>query len=1248
MRFCNLKRGIFPVLANLLICLSLAANLNGQSGTTTVNGTVQDEQGNVVAGATVNLTSSDRGITRTATTGENGTFQFPSLLPGDYRLEIEAAGFKKTATEIKALVDTPANVTIPLSVGSVTETVTISSNTAEALLNTQDATLGNTIVSQQITQLPLEARDPRTLLTLQPGVTKEGYVAGARSDQSNITLDGVDINEAQTNDINTPVLRLNTEAVEEFRVTTTNANAAAGRSAGAQIALVTKTGTNDWRGAAFWSHRNTIFTANNFFNKLAGIDREKLLRNVYGGAIGGPIVKDRAFFFYNYEGRRDASEESVLQIVPLPTLGQGIVRFRNSAGNIVSLSPTQIAQIFPATGGVNPAAVQAIAAIAARYPANDFTIGDSTPGNLLNTAGFRFNAPIKRDNNSHIARLDFNLNSTQQLFVRGNYIYDLESRAPEFPDQPSPDLWNHPYGFVVGHTWSIKSNLINNFRYGLTRDAFTSQGNSDTNAITFRFIYEPVSTRTISRVTPVHNITNDLSWITGNHTFQFGTNIRLISNRRTSFAGAYDTATTNPSFYPSGGAILNNAINPYLNTNFGYSIAASSVSPVQNAVTAVLGRFTQYAANFTFLRDGTLQPAGTPSERDFRTQEYDFYVQDFWKLTPNLTITAGLRYGLSRPVYEANGYEVKPTIPLGELFRLRAEGAEAGVPYNEPIVLDLSGPANGKTPLYKWDKNNFQPRVSVAWSPKVEGGFLGWLLGENNESVIRGGFGVFNDYFGQALAVRFDLNNTLGFSSSSALRANVYNVTTNPGPLFTGFDQQVRPLPNVSLPTGALTFPRQAPIRAFPTGIEGGLDEDLVSPVNYNWNVTYERTIYKNTIVQFSYLGRKARNLLAARDVAAIANYRDPVSGVDWYTAATQLEIWRQEGRSVASIPQLPYFANVFPSSLGATYIGDASLNQTQAVYYAAQNFYGNDWTSVQLDLSLESTRFPGQHIFYQPQYGNYGAWSTIANSDYNAGSISVRQRFGDKLTFDINYTLSKSMDDASGLQSGAVTSGAGFILNPFRQEDNYAASNFDVRHILNANAVWQLPFGRGQRFLNGSGGFTNALFGGWQISTIFRYNSGLPVASPYDDARWATNWNVQSNATRTRDVQTCPTRGGDGAAPRLFGCNTLAVYRSFRNAYPGETGERNVFRLPAYWALDMGFGKTFNMPYSENHKLQFRWEIFNLTNTQHMGDVDLSRSGFGIGLDPANGGVPPTNWSNFVNIQGDRRVMQVLLRYSF
>jgi hypothetical protein len=1251
------------MLSALLVLIVFSISAFAQQGTSAVRGTVKDPQGNLVAGATVTLTNTGSAFSRTATTTDSGSYSFEAVTVGDYKLEAESPGFKKgIVTSIHALVAKPVSVDVQLELGNVSETVTVAAGSADLLVNRDDATLGNNFVSKQITNLPLEARNVVNLLSLQPGSTRDGFVAGARADQSNVTLDGVDINEAETNQITNPntdpadstnalnlvperstVLRLNAEAVEEFRVTTANANANQGRSGGAQVALVTKSGSNEWHGAGFEFYRTKKFSANEFFNNQAGVEKPALIRHTFGGALGGPIIKDRAFFFYSFEGDRITRSAGAIRTVPLASLGRGEVRYNNPAGGITTLTTAQLNTIFPSVG-INPAAVAVLANAASKYPANDFSIGDG-----LNTGGFRFNTPLPAKRNSHVGKFDFNLTSKQQAFLRANVIYDLIARERQFPDTPAPTIWSHPVGIAAGHTWTISNNIVNNFRYGFTREAFSQQGDSSDNSISFRFVFSPLTfSRTVTRITPVQNFTDDLSWLKGKHSFGFGTNVRLIRNRRNTFANAFDDAITNPSFYQGGGATLSSPVN-------AFSPISGSRVGVQNAVTALIGRFSQYSALFTFEQDGTLLPSGTSAAREFRTEEYDAYFQDAWKLTPNLTVTYGLRYSISKPVYEKNGFEVKTGIPLSDFFELRRQGAAAGQPVNTPLTLELSGPANNASPLYNYDKNNFQPRVGVAWSPSFKNGFLGKLFGKNHESVIRGGFSIANDYYGQQLAVTFDLNNTLGFSSSQDIAANTFNVTTRPAPLFTGFGQVVRSLPRITDP-GNISFPRTQPFDPNPAGfaqdrrIESTLDSKLVAPINYSWNLTFERELPRGLVVQASYLGRMARNLIASRDVMALNNLVDPTSKTDWYTVATQLEILRAQGTPISAIQQIPWFANMLPPDIAQrmndNYFGeeviDPSLNQTQAVYAVALLVYGNDWTDTQdvIEQGLE------RNIFFHPQYGALSAYSSIARSNYHAAAFSLRQRLGRSLSLDFNYTFSHSLDDASGLQTADAFGGV-FILNPLRQRDSYANSDFDTRHIINANGVWEFPFGRGRKFFSKINRAADAFLGGWQLTGIFRWNSGLPISTPFDDARWATNWNAQSNTVRIRDVETCPERGG-----RLFGCNTLAAYQSFRNAYPGEAGDRNVFRLPGYFNLDMGVSKSFGLPWNEKHKLQLRVEAFNVTNTQRMSAPDTgSRTGYGLGLDPQTftslDDIPP-NWAKFIGIQGAPRSMQFGIRYSF
>jgi hypothetical protein len=1268
----------------LLIALLAFPAALAQTGRSTVRGTIRDQQGNVVAGASVTLTDVDRNFTRTQTVGDEGTYTFNAVPPGNYRVEVEATGFKRAAiSDVRALVDTPVDVNVLLEPGLATETVTVTAS-IEAPLNTTDASLGTAFENRRIEQLPLNARNVVGLLSLQTGVTPAGYVNGGRADQANITLDGVDVNEQQrgldvvTDEAFASVLRVTPDSLQEFRVITTNANAEQGRSSGAQVTLVTKSGSNEFHGSLYHYHRNTVTTANDFFNNAAGVERPQLLRNIFGGSIGGPIKRDRAFFFFTYEGFREATGTSVVREVPLPTLGQGIVRYFTANGSsdpncpagtpagVNCLTPAEINAAYVAANGVspglNPAALAILAGAASRYPANDFSVGDG-----LNTAGFRFNARTPSELNTYIAKFDFNLTDRQTLFVRGNYQQDLVTKANSFatdctdtiqcfPDTPPLTLWNHPKGIAIGHTWTASSTLVNRFTYGFTRAAFTDAGDSTDNLVTFRFIFRPRGfSRTLSRVTPVHNFVEDISWLKGTHNFQFGGNVRLINNNRESFGTAFDSAIANPSFYDgSGRAVTRRDLGGGFYSGAIFPSVASETS-LRDALTAVIGRFSQYSANLQFSRGGELLAVGTPAVRSFATQEYELYWQDSWRIRPSFTLTYGLRWSTSTPVYERNGVQVKPVQSLGEYFQQRQERAAAGNPLNDPIQVDLAGRANDRPGYYDQDWNNFGPSVAFAWSPDFGNNFFGRLVGRNGRSVIRGGFRTTYDRIGSQLAVSFDLNSSLGFSSSQTVAANTFNVSNRPGPLLTGFSPNVRNFPLLAgnLPT-SLQFPLTTPSDEAQR-IESSLDDTLTTPYNYSVNLSYGRELGKGLSFETSYVGRFARNLLAARDIMHLNNLRDPQSGLTWYEAINRLIDHRYRATPIGQVGTIPYFENLFPGA-AEFILGDPGLTNTQAIYtLLAQGSVGGfditDYTFIQLLLDDQPVaRF--NNSFFHPQYAAFSAFSTIARSNYNSGQFSLRQRFGNDVMFDLNYTLAHSLDNASGLQS-STSYGTAFIVNALDPDSNYANSDFDVRHIVNANWLVGLPFGRGKRFGRDWGGVTDALLGGWQVSGIFRWNSGLPTGEPFQADRWSTNWNVQSNMVRVCAAQSSPTRQG---TPNLFR-DPVAVARCFREPRAGEVGDRNVLRGQGYVSLDLGLAKSFRLPW-EGHSIQFRTEVFNLTNTQRFAGNSLL--GFGLPPDPflltteELSDALPENFGQYTATQTPLnetkagRVIQFALRYQF
>lgn len=1226
---------ISTLLTLALAVVFMPALAMAQVGTSSITGLVTDPQGNAVAGASVKLVSS-LGTSRSVVTNGDGLFSFSSIQVGTYSIEVEMKGFKKAALkEIRALVDNTANLNIKLEIGEVTEVVNVDAAGLESLVNTTDASTGNNFVSQQIMQLPLNARNVGDLLSLQAGVTPDGSVNGGRADQANITLDGIDVNNQQNAEAFQSVLRVNPDSVDEFRVTTLNSDASKGRSSGAQISLITKSGTNEWKGALYAYHRPTETAANDWFDNAAGLGRRKLIRNLFGGRLGGPIVKDRFFFFYNYEGLRQSSRSGVTTLVPTASLAAGTIRFDDSTGQSWTITAPQI-NTFTLSGvpviDVNTAVTALFASAVSRYQVNDNSVGDGR-----NTGGFRFGAGIQIKQNMHTARFDWNVTRDQKHTVsfRGNYQQDVTGAAPWLPDTPPTNFWSHPLGLAATHTWLVKSNMTNRFSWGLTRTAYSDQGDSSDPAITFRSVFQPVAFRRgVERVTPTHNFTNDFTWIKGNHTIQMGTNIRLISNTRTSFTRSFDRAGTNFSWSPSN--IARTAINQYITAQAGAtrSVASGWSTPIQHALVALFGRLNDYGASYNFNLAGAILPPNQGIKRVFKTEEYDFYVQDSWKVYSNLTLNLGLRYGLSMPVYEAQGYETVPTIGLGDYLNNTIAAMQSGINYREPISVRLAGKANGRDSIYKLDTDNFQPRVSIAWSPDFGDGVLSKIFGGKDKSVFRGGFAITNDYFGQQLAVNWDNNNSLGFSSSSALNANFYNITTNPGPAYTGPSMNIRSFPGLVTP-GTLTFPLTAPQVSPGNGpIQRSLDQNLVSPINYTWNFTYGRELPWKMWLDVGYQARIARNLLIGRDAMMLrGDIKDLRSGLTYNQAATILDRQLQAGVPVANIAPVGFFENMWaPGTLGAIFGcgGVTNCTNTQAVYVGQPN--AGDWTYLMQQLDAGS----GSRYFFQGQYDSLAVYSTKGSSDYHGGYLSLRQRLAG-VTWDLNYTYSKSLDEASGLQT-ADSFGGAFVLNAFNIKDQRSFSDFDLRHVLNFNGLWDIPIGRDRKFGKGMNKIVDAIVGGWSLSGLFRIDSGYPFDGFYDATGWQTNWNIRSYMTQIRPVETGTNYTPNG--PNLFADPTAAV-RAFRTPHPGETGTRNSLRMPGTWNIDLGLAKSFNMPYREGHKLTFRVDAFNVTNTPFFDGQSVGTLGY-------TGSAAPPNFGKFTATANDPRELQFSIRYDF
>jgi hypothetical protein len=1250
---------------------------------------VTDPQGAVLFGAKVTLVHPATNVTREMETDETGRFQFLSLPPGTYTLKVEFEGFKTARLpNLDLLVNIVTRQDVMMQIGAITETVQVEA--VRGGVNTTDATVGQVIITQQIQALPLEGLDPTVLLSLQPGAvfiptgtapefdTRSGSVSGSRSDQTNITLDGVDNNDPIRAVGYEGAIRSTMESIQEFRVTTTNANADQGRSSAAQVALVTRSGTNELHGSAYYSHRNEFFAANEWFLNAAGVDRRKLRKHIAGGSLGGPLMKERWFLFGNYEDRHDIREDSVARAVPSWAYRHGYIQYEcdvpsaclggtfNIAGQSVVvpagsylLSPAELAAIDPL--GIGPGAT--VLTYFQQYPeANDFLAGFDN----INIPAHRFAAPLENRFRTMIIRTDFNIDtqSRHQLYLRGTLMDDALENVPQFAGQPPLDTrLNDSFGLALGYRAVLRNTLVNHFTYGLNRLKLSTAGQQDSSFINFRFIDNLAGyySDTDGRTLPVHHLGNDLLWTRGTHTLSMGTAIRFTRNSKFDNGNSFHFFTTNPSWIPGEGAGVTPGDSAC--TQPGCSavpaVASYALESYHDIAVNLMGLITQATAFYNFDRTGATLPIGEPISRRFATNEYEFYFQDQWNLNPSLTLTLGVRYGLYSPPWETHGNQVAPSPSLNDWFRARRALMEAGQPASRApqIEFALGGPKNNAANYFDWDYNNFSPRLGLAWSPKFGEGFLGRIFGDR-KMTIRVGYSLVYDRIGSSLVNSFDTDGSFGMSTQLDSTFGSCDETTCPrftGDIFATPDFMLPPSPGAAFPA---TPPGGYDPGSF--AITNALDSGIRTPYAHTYNLFVARSLPWNLSLEVGYVGRSGRNLLVQRDLAMPINLVDSASGMSYFEAASMLAaMYEDQGLDISQITPMPFWENMFPdfgpTGINAGYLvcdifgadpgGAGGFSATQ-VAYDYWNCLGPDY-SWALYLS-DRWGFPsfsrfGDHAFFDDQFSALSAWSSIGRSEYHALQLSLRRQFTRGLGFDFNYTYSKSLDHGSeaeyvpsygGLGGGGVT---GFLVNSWDPDSYYSFSDFDMRHQINANWVYDLPFGRGKRLGAEVPAWLNQVIGGWQFSGLLRWTTGLP-ATVGNGRAWPTNWQLTGNATcidpQCRNTQTTKTNG-----PNIFR-DPQASYDFFRRSRPGEAGDRNILRGEGFYGLDVSMSKRFNLPF-EGHAFVFRWDVFNLTNTPRFDTASLNmrlgaRSAFGS----YSGVLGPAD--------GAARVMQLSLRYQF
>ena len=1230
-------RGGFVILVLLLMFVGLQPVFAQQvSGLT---GVVTDSSGAAVAGVSVKLTNTLTGAAYSAQTDDIGVYLFPKLPPSSgYTLTFEKENFRTlTISQITLGVGVTETHNAQLEIGSVSQAIEVTA-TGEATLNTTDASIGNVLTTNSLHDLPIQIRtNPARLLGLQPGVVansgggtnRDGAVTGARTDQGNITVDGIDVNDMAGGFAFTTVGQAPIDSLQEFRTVSADPTADAGRSSGAQIQLVTKSGTNDWHGSARYFNRSDKFAANSFFNNKAGTPKPELHRSQFGGNFGGRIIRDKLFFFSDYEGRRDASQFSNARTVPLAHVFQGQVAYINNgegctpqsnlsnAPACITIAPaSEVATLDPQGVGANAALMTFLTG---RYPVGKLGLG---LGNSVNTGGVRFNSPVSLADNIWTSRIDFNL-TKHKLFGRFNIERFQQDRTDgpiqQFPgDQKTTNSQSRDWAFVIGHTWTMSSAMLNQATFGITKQVFLYNRPfrpSFPNNFTFGAGLDNPFTSLSSqgRSVPVPTLRDDFTYLHGKHTWTTGFSFKPIQQQ--------SQLTNDFNFLTVGlGGLMSN-LDPTLRPADILSDPNDvAVGQWDGMFTFALGRIASASTQANYSPQGTPFGAGTGKRRNFRYNEYEIYFADSWKALSNLTLTYGLRWQYYGVPYEVNGFQAVNDTDFRNLFNIRQLNGLNGVsgPNAEPLLrYDLGGKANGARGYYEPDLNNFAPRFSLAYNPSFRDGFLGRTLGDR-KTVIRAGGGVVYDRVSGAITFIQDQVSYL-FDNSSGFNFGIgtpYTALKN-DPRFTGITNVppgiIPSLPNITRPFTPFVS------NGVPIGNETGefnfaVDQNFRTPYSYTFALSVQRELPHSFIAEIAYVGRLGRKLFAQADAAQIIDFKDTNSGQFLVAAFDNLQAEIRANTPAGSITPQPWFENQINQAIAANYgiNPDPALppntpyncTTAGAKYFKvavpnctrlARAFFRTLFNRGDTSDIVQAMYGNG---FLLPNVGMSGQFSTniyngsFASSSYNGMLVSLRKRYSHNLQFDLNYTYSHSIDN----QSSVVNTVSGGLVCDLRDlRVCRGNSDFDVTHIINFNGVYGLPIGRAQLLANNAPAWLDRIIGGWEVSGIQTWRTGFAFSTT--TGAYPVGFNFNSPALLTGSASALQGSVHAAGPDTQFFKDPAAALAAFANPTHGVIGSRNNLRGPHFWNTDLAILKNFKLPWKESHRLQVRAEMYNAFN---------------------------------------------------
>ncbi|MBS1859375.1 MAG: carboxypeptidase regulatory-like domain-containing protein [Acidobacteria bacterium] len=1074
-----------------------------------IDGTVTDPAGAVVPGAEVTVTNSATGQIFKATSNERGEWTLPSMAAAQYRVVVTKQGFKNgSVPDVEVNAGVPALVNIKLEIGSASETVEVVGG-AE-IIQATSATVSSTLSSRQIFELPFATRNAVELLVTQPGVQtptnpRSSSVNGLPRGALNVTIDGMNTqdNMLKSSDGFFSYIYPSVDSLDELTVSTSAGSADATGQGAAQIKFVTKSGSNQFHGGGFYQRRQTGWNANYFFNNQQGLQRDVVKLTQRGLHVGGPIKKDKAFFFFNWEQYLLPGTKSYTRQILTGDATNGIFTY-NAGGQVRTVNLYQIAAAggFPSTP--DPILLKTFQAMNATASQAGATVQSRVANNAdYNRLDLNYQPTGDQTRNFYTARLDYNITSNHHLsFV---YNFDKYNSLPDFlnnvvaafpgtgvtlgSDVQTGQLSNRFAGTLTLRS-QLGSRVTNEWRGGLNGGTvlfFPGMGPGLLNTWNgYRPLFgtstyvSQVTTATSSqrRNSPVKDIADNVFFISGSHQFSVGMEFTRVDSWQQ--IASTDIMPSITFAVASGDPVNTGATSIFTTANFP-SANSTQLSDAATLYAVLTGRVSSISHRLA-LNEATKKYAATPPVDRNRMDEYSGYVQDTWRAARNLTINGGLRFEKQGAFQNRNG--LYSAVGLAGIWGLSGVGnlfKPGTLTGSAPTF--VSGAGRNYTVPAQW-----APSVGLAWQVPQMSGILGKIFGQHDgASVIRAGYSLSTIREGQNLFISI-----WGSNQGVTQDASVSNALT---PADFGAAGSV--LFRNTLPTrsGLLTTPAYPIPAQFSNSVNDFLPNLKLGYVQ-SWNIGWQRELGQNMVFEARFTGNHGLHIWRQINLNE-ANVIENGFLNEFQIAQNNLRIAR--GGDITRNTGVVNFGNTGLAGQQAVPILQTALgttSDTTTATYLMMGQAGSSANSIATNAgrmnNLTKAGYPANFFVVNPTVGGSGAY--LVNNDgssfYDALQLELRRRFSAGLQLQASYSFSKSL--ANGPTNSSTSSSQPMTLRNLSIDKG--PSGFDMRHAIKANWIYDLPFGPGKRFFgSGHSAFIRKAFEGWEMANVLRVQSGLP-----------------------------------------------------------------------------------------------------------------------------------------------------------